>query len=190
MGEKTGHIIWNKLDRLDITPTEALVLISLGHFASDNFYFCRPRYRQIAQKSHLGHTAIKKSLRTLKAKSLLLWSSRLKHPNDYILPLGASDSVTSLDRDANTPLVSDTALIEGAVRTVLAYAFASLLSDRQRRADASVDYARSIKRCGFLAGFRTFYRIKAKLKGLSDDAIHARILKALNDPESENNDDQ
>ena len=190
MGEKTGHIIWNKLDRLDITPTEALVLISLGHFASDNFYFCRPRYRQIAQKSHLGHTAIKKSLRTLKAKGLLLWSSRSKHPNDYVLPLGVSDSVTSLDRDTNVPLVSDAALIEGAARTVLAYAFASLLSDRQRRAVASVDYERSIKRCGFLAGFRTFYRIKAKLKELSDDAIHARILKALNDPESENNDDQ
>lgn len=181
MGEKTGDIIWNKLDRLDVTPTEALVLISLGHFASDNFYFCRPRCKQIAQKSHLGHTAIKKSLRTLKAKGLLLWSSRSKHPNDYVLPLGASDSVTSLDRNANVPLMSDAAIIEGAARTVLAYAFASLLGDRQRRADASVDYARSIKRCGFLAGSRTFYRIKAKLKGLPDNVIHTRILAALAD---------
>ena len=46
-----------------------------------------------------------------------------------------------------------------------------------------------LKRIGFLAGFRLLFRIKSKLKGLTDDEIHARILKALADPESETADE-
>ena len=66
--------------------------------------------------------------------------------------------------------------------------FAALLTDRKRRFAASLDYTKPVKRLGFLAGFRLYFRIKAKLWGLTDDEIHAHILKSLADPESLNND--
>lgn len=68
MGEKTGHIIWNKLDRLDVTPTEALVLLALAHFGIDDLPLCHPRQRHICRKTHLSMTAVKTSLAALKKK--------------------------------------------------------------------------------------------------------------------------
>ena len=66
MGEKTGHIIWNKLDRLNVTPTEALVLLALAHFGIDDLPLCHPRQRHICRKTHLSMTAVKTSLAALK----------------------------------------------------------------------------------------------------------------------------
>lgn len=68
MGEKTGHIIWNKLDRLNVTPTEALVLLALAHFGIDDLPLCHPRQRHICRKTHLSMTAVKTSLAALKKK--------------------------------------------------------------------------------------------------------------------------
>ena len=59
MGEKTGHAIWSQLDRLDVSPTEALVLLALAHYGIDDLPLCHPRQRQISRKTHLGLTAVK-----------------------------------------------------------------------------------------------------------------------------------
>ena len=59
MGEKTGHAIWSQLDRLDVSPTEALVLLTLAHYGIDDLPLCHPRQRQISRKTHLGLTAVK-----------------------------------------------------------------------------------------------------------------------------------
>ena len=191
MGSRTIQTLWNNIENLDVTPTEALVLTALAHYASDDFGYCHPRQDQLSRKSKLGNTATKASLRSLRDKGLIRWSAKPKHPNEYVLPFSGSDATDTHDKGREgSPAPDDRAVAEGAARTLLAQTFAALLADGNRRLAASLDYMKPLKRIGFLAGFRLLFRIKSKLKGLTDDEIHARILDALADPESEINDGQ
>ena len=191
MGSRTIQTLWNNIENLDVTPTEALVLTALAHYASDDFGYCHPRQDQLSRKSKLGNTATKASLRSLRDKGLIRWSAKPKHPNEYVLPFSGSDATDTHDKGREgSPAPDDWAIAEGAARTLLAQTFAALLADGNRRLAASLDYMKPLKRIGFLAGFRLLFRIKSKLKGLTDDEIHARILDALADPESEINDGQ
>ena len=186
MGSKTIEAMWNQVEGLDLTPTEVLVLTALAHYASDPFGYCHPRQEQLAKKTKLGATAVKAALGSLKRKGFVRWSAKPKHPNEYILPFSGSGGADTCGMDSeDSPAPNDGAIVEGAARTLLAQSFAALLSDGKRRFSASLDYTMPLKRIGFLAGFRLLFRIKSKLKGLTDDEIHARILKALADPESE-----
>ena len=191
MGCKTIKALWDRIDGLEVTPTEALVLTALAHYASDDFGYCHPRQDQLSRKSKLGTTATKASLKSLRDKGLIRWSAKPKHPNEYVLPFSGSDATDTHDKGREgSPAPDDRAIAEGAARTLLAQTFAALLADGNRRLAASLDYMKPLKRIGFLAGFRLIFRIKSKLKGLTDDEIHARILDALADPESEINDGQ
>ena len=89
MGCKAMKALWDHIDGLDVTPTEALVLTALAHYASDDFGYCHPRLRQVERKCHLGHTATVSSLGSLKLKGLVQWAAKPKHPNEYMLPFGA-----------------------------------------------------------------------------------------------------
>ena len=186
MGSKTIEAMWNQVEGLDLTPTEVLVLTALAHYASDPFGYCHPRQEQLAKKTKLGATAVKAALGSLKRKGFVRWSAKPKHPNEYILPFGGSGGADTCGMDGeDSPAPNDGTIVEGAACTLLAQSFAALLADRKRRFAASLDYTKPVKRLGFLAGFRLYFRIKAKRRGLTDDEIHARILKALADPESE-----
>ena len=190
MGSKTIEAMWNQLEGLDLTPTEVLVLTALAHYASDPFGYCHPRQEQLAKKTKLGATAVKAALGSLKQKGFVRWSAKPKHPNEYILPFGGSSGADTCGNDGEgSPGLNECADVESAACTLLAQSFAALLVDRKRRFFASLDYTKPVKRLGFLEGFRLHFRIKAKLKGLTDDEIHARILKALADPESETDDE-
>ena len=191
MGSQTIQALWNNIENIDLTPTEALMLTALAHYASDDFGYCHPRQDQLSRKSKLGTTATKASLKSLRDKGLIRWSAKPKHPNEYVLPFSGSDATDTHDKGREgSPAPDDRAVAEGAARTLLAQTFAALLADGNRRLAASLDYMKPLKRIGFLAGFRLLFRIKSKLKGLTDDEIHARILDALADPESEINDGQ
>ena len=191
MGSRTIQKLWNRIEDIDLTPTEVLVLTALAHFANDDFGYCHPRQERLATKTKLGTTAVKAALGSLKRKGIIRWTAKPKHPNEYTLPLFGSDGANTCGKDCkNVPAPSDGAVVEGAACTLLAQSFAALLTDNKRRFSASLDYTKPVKRLGFLAGFRLYFRIKAKLKGLTDDELHARILKALDDPESTNNDSQ
>ena len=186
MGSRTIQTLWNNIENLDVTPTEALVLTALAHYASDDFGYCHPRQDQLSRKSKLGNTATKASLRSLRDKGLIRWSAKPKHPNEYVLPFSGSDATDTHDKGREgSPAPDDRAIAEGAARTLLAQTFAALLADGNRRLAASLDYMKPLKRIGFLVGFRLLFRIKSKLKGLTDDEIHARILKALAQSEEE-----
>ena len=191
MGGRTIQKLWNQIENLNLTPTEALVLTALAHYASDDLGYCHPRQEQLSRKSKLGNTAVKASLGSLRRKEIIRWSAKPKHPNEYVLLFTSPDVSDTHDKDnEGSPALNDGAIVEGAACTLLAQSFAAILADSKRRFCASLDYTKPLKRLGFLAGFRLYFRIKAKLKGLTDDAIHTRLLKALNNPESENNDDQ
>ena len=186
MGSQTIQKLWDRIENLDLTPTEALVLTALAHYTSDDFGYCHPRQEQLSRKSKLGNTATKASLGALRRKGFIRWSAKPKHPNEYVLLFTGPDTTDTHDKDnEGSPAPNDSAIIEGSACTLLAQSFAALLADSKRRFCASLDYTKPVKRIGFLAGFRLYFRIKAKLRGLTDDAIHARILKALADPESE-----
>lgn len=190
MGNRTIQKLWDRIENLDLTPTEALVLTALAHYASDDFGYCHPRQDQLSRKSKLGTTATKASLKSLRDKGLIRWSAKPKHPNEYVLPFSGADATDTHDKGKEgSPAPDDGTIAEGAARTLLAQSFAALLADGKRRFCASLDYTKPVKRLGFLAGFRLYFRIKAKLRGLTDDEIHARILKALADPESETADE-
>ena len=190
MGSQTIQALWNNIENIDLTPTEALMLTALAHYASDDFGYCHPRQDQLSRKSKLGTTATKASLKSLRDKGLIRWSAKPKHPNEYVLPFSGADATNMHDKGKEgSPATDDGTIAEGAARTLLAQSFAALLADGERRFSASLDYTMPLKRIGFLAGFRLYFRIKAKLRGLTDDEIHARILKALADPESETADE-
>ena len=190
MGSRTIQKLWNRIENLDLTPTEALVLTALAHYTSDDFGYCHPRQDQLSRKSKLGTTATKASLKSLRDKGLIRWSAKPKHPSEYVLPFSGSVTTDTHDKGKEgSPAPDDGTIAEGAARTLLAQSFAALLTDGERRFSASLDYTMPLKRIGFLAGFRLYFRIKAKLRGLTDDEIHARILKALADPESETADE-
>ena len=186
MGSRTIQTLWNNIEKLDVTPTEALMLTALAHYTSDDFGYCHPRQDQLSRKSKLGTTATKASLKSLRDKGLVRWSAKPKHPNEYILPFSGADATDTHDKDnEGSPAPNGNTIVEGAACTLLAQSLAALLADSKRRFCASLDYTKPVKRLGFLAGFRLYFRIKTKLRGLTDDEIHARILKALADPESE-----
>ena len=186
MGSRTIQTLWNNIEKLDVTPTEALVLTALAHYTSDDFGYCHPRQDQLSRKSKLGTTATKASLKSLRDKGLIRWSAKPKHPNEYALPFSGADVTDAHDKGKEgSPSPDDGTIVEGAACTLLTQSFAALLTDCKRRFCASLDYTKPVKRLGFLAGFRLYFRIKAKLRGLTDDEIHARILKALANPESE-----
>ena len=186
MGSRTIQTLWNNIEKLDVTPTEALMLTALAHYASDDFGYCHPRQDQLSRKSKLGTTATKASLKSLRDKGLIRWSAKPKHPNEYVLPFSGSDATDTHDKgNEGSPATDDGTIAEGATRTLLAQTFAALLADSERRFSASLDYMKPLKRIGFLAGFRLLFRIKSKLKGLTDDEIHARIIDALAQSEQE-----
>ena len=186
MGSRTIQKLWDRIENLDLTPTEALVLTALAHYASDDLGYCHPRQEQLSKKSKLGNTAVKASLGSLRRKGIIRWSAKPKHPNEYVLSFSDSDATDTHDKGSEgSPAPNDGTVVEGAACTLLAQSFAALLADGKRRFNASLDYTKPVKRLGFLAGFRLYFRIKAKLRGLTDDEIHARILKALTNPESE-----
>ena len=110
---------------------------------------------------------------------------------EYVLSFSDSDATDTHDKGSEgSPAPNDGTVVEGAACTLLAQSFAALLADGKRRFCASLDYTKPVKRLGFLAGFRLYFRIKAKLRGLTDDEIHVRILDALAEPESKNNNNQ
>lgn len=185
MGCKTIKALWDRIDGLEVTPTEALVLTALAHYASDDFGYCHPRHRQMEQKCHLGHTATVASLGSLKRKGLVHWTAKPKHPNEYSLPFGAAGGAGTHGKGNGDSSAENGVTVEGTACTLLAYTFATLLADRRRRTDAFFDYVKPVKRYGFIPAFRLFHRIKAQLRELPDDVIHARILRALADPEAE-----
>ena len=186
MGKNIANHIWSQLNKLELSSTESFVLLSLAFFASDDFGYCHPRQRQLAQKTGLGATAIKESLSSLKSKGLIKWAAKPKHPNEYTLLLDGPDNANTHNEEiACTPKENTDATIEGAACTLLAQSFAALLADSKRRFAASLDYTKPVKQLGFLTGFRLLFRIRPLLKGLTDDEIHERILKALAQTEQE-----
>ena len=76
---------WDKIDSLDITPTEALILLALASSVNASSGVCHPSQDKLAQKTHLALGTIKEGLSALREKSLITWTKRPAHVNEYTL---------------------------------------------------------------------------------------------------------
>ena len=76
---------WDKIDSLDITPTEALILLALASSVNASSGVCHPSQDKLAQKTHLALGTIKEGLSSLRDKGLITWTKRPAHVNEYTL---------------------------------------------------------------------------------------------------------
>ena len=86
----TCKIVWDKLDSLNVTPTEAFILVALALFKSDASGCCHPTQERIVEKTHLSLSTVKESLASLKAKGLVNWNVKKAHVNEYSITLGTA----------------------------------------------------------------------------------------------------
>ena len=189
MGSRTAKIIWDNIESLSVTTTEASVLLALAFFASDEFGHCHPLQARLVEKTRLKPTAIKKAIRELERKGLIACSRKPAHVTEYDL-LCVSGGETTGTACTDTPVKLEheqnpnagMSPLEKKANLLLAKSFAALLADPSRRLFASLDYGLLLDKCGFEAGFQWFFPLKKKLRGKPDDEIDAEILKHLAHP--------
>lgn len=85
----TCKIVWDKLDSLNVTPTEAFILVTLALFKSDASGCCHPTQERIVKKTHYSPSTVKDCLASLKAKGLVIWNVKKAHVNEYSITLDA-----------------------------------------------------------------------------------------------------
>lgn len=85
----TCKIVWDKLDSLNVTPTEAFILVALALFKSDASGCCHPTQERIVKKTHYSPSTVKDCLASLKAKGLVIWNVKKAHVNEYSITLDA-----------------------------------------------------------------------------------------------------
>ena len=85
----TCRIVWNKLNELNVTSTEAFILVALSLFKSDASGCCHPTQERIVEKTHLSLSTVKDCLASLKAKGLVSWNVKKAHVNEYSITLDA-----------------------------------------------------------------------------------------------------
>lgn len=76
---------WDRLDSLDITPTESLILLALASSVNASSGVCHPRQDKLAQKTHLAIGTVKEGLSSLREKGLITWAKKPAHVNEYAL---------------------------------------------------------------------------------------------------------
>ena len=184
--------LWENLDRLDVTPTEVLILFALACSANEVAGCCHPKMAKIVAKTHLALPTVKKSTRSLKKKRLVTWLTKPRHVNEYRLDF-ASDCQQAVGGAAERGKVNaqpptgnpdNTAEALRKAGVLLAYCFSRFLSDPGQRALATVDFGKAIAQRGFLPCFNQFFSLKARAKGLSDGEIYDLVLRNLTAPTS------
>ena len=85
----TCKIVWGKLNGLNVTSTEAFILVALALFTNDASGCCHPTQERIAETTHLALSTVKDCLARLKAKGLVSWNVKKAHVNEYSITLDA-----------------------------------------------------------------------------------------------------
>lgn len=112
----TCRIVWNKLNELNVTSTEAFILVALALFTNDASGCCHPTQERIAETTHLALSTVKDCLARLKAKGLVSWNVKKAHVNEYSITLDAdraSDTGVETDRSVDHAPTDDPADIPG-----------------------------------------------------------------------------
>ena len=190
---------WDKIDSLDITPTEALILLALASSVNASSGVCHPSQDKLAQKTHLALGTIKEGLSSLRDKGLITWTKRPAHVNEYTLTFipaatggGAEERVGNGKRDLPAPEASDEvkdlrlrlARFERVWKRatyLLGQMFARLIPDPGKRLTSMIDYQIMIGKRAFLSCDSLFFRLKREIKNGKHDGedIAELILSQL-----------
>ena len=190
---------WDKIDSLDITPTEALILLALASSVNASSGVCHPSQDKLAQKTHLALGTIKEGLSALREKGLITWTKRPAHVNEYTLTFiqaatggGAEERVGNGKRDLPAPEASDEvkdlrlrlARFERVWKRatyLLGQMFARLIPDPGKRLTSMIDYQILIGKRAFLSCDSLYFRLKREIKNGKHDGedIAELILSQL-----------
>ena len=183
-------VVWEMLEKLDVTSVEAQILLALSYFTIGSSGRCRPTLKQISAKTHLSRSTVKEHLARLKEKGLLAWKGMPAHRNEYLLACAQPATGASGDGigngcipDAGKYLAGKEecdALCERAV-FLLAWAFTTLLRDRTRVPLVLSDYQGMIAVRSFCACQELFFRLKSEIRQHEHDGedVHALIMRGL-----------
>ena len=90
MNAMTLNAVWEKLEALDISPTETLVLLALAASTNCSSGSCHPPQGKLVTKTHLALSTIKETLAGLKARGIVDWRVKPAHVNEYRIMLDAT----------------------------------------------------------------------------------------------------
>ena len=190
---------WERIDSLDITPTESLILLALASSVNASNGACHPRQDKLAQKTHLALGTVKEGLSTLRGKGLITWTKRPARVNEYTLTFipaatggGAEERVGNGKRDLPAPEASDEvrglrlrlARFERVWKRatyLLGQMFAGLIPDPGKRLTSMIDCQILIGKRAFLSCDSLFFRLKREIKDGKHDGedIAELILSQL-----------
>lgn len=202
MKSSTYKSTWDKIDSLDITPTEALILLSLASSVNASSGVCHPRQDKLAQKTHLAITTIKEGLSALREKGLITWAKKPAHVNEYRILIaqvdeaaaggGAEERVGNGKQDLPAPEASDEAKdlrlrlarferVWKRATYLLGQMFAGLIPDPGKRVTAMIDCQLLIGKRAFLSCDSLYFRLKREIKNGKHDGedIAELILSQL-----------
>ena len=190
---------WDKIDSLDITPTEALILLALASSVNASSGVCHPSQDKLAQKTHLAVGTIKEGLSALREKGLITWAKRPAHVNEYTLTFlpaatggGAEERVGNGKQDLPAPEASDEVKdlrlrlsrferVWKRAAFLLGLMFARLIPDPGKRGTSMIDYQILIGKRAFLSCDSLYFRLKREIKNGEHDGedIAKLILSQL-----------
>ena len=190
---------WDRIDSLDITPTESLILLALASSVNASSGVCHPRQDKLAQKTHLAIGTVKEGLSSLREKGLITWAKKPAHVNEYTLTFlpaatggGAEERVGNGKQDLPAPEASDEvkdlrlrlARFERVWKRatyLLGQMFARLIPDPGKRLTSMIDYQILIGKRAFLSCDSLYFRLKREIKNGKHDGedIAELILSQL-----------
>ena len=188
---------WDRIDSLDITPTESLILLALASSVNASSGVCHPRQDKLAQKTHLAIATVKDGLAALRKKGLVTWTKKPAHVNEYRILIaqedaaaasGAEERVGNGKRDLPAPEASDEAKdlrlrlarferVWKRATLLLGQTFARLIPDPDKRVTAMIDCQLLIGKRAFLSCNSLFFRLKREIKdGKHDGEDIAKLI--------------
>ena len=193
---------WDRIDSLDITPTESLILLALASSVNASSGVCHPRQDKLAQKTHLAIATVKDGLAALRKKGLITWTKKPAHVNEYrILTAqedaaaaggGADERVGNGKQNLPAPEASDEVKdmrlrlarferVWKRATLLLGQTFARLIPDPDKRVTAMIDCQLLIGKRAFLSCDSLYFRLKREIKNGEHDGedIAKLILSQL-----------
>lgn len=193
---------WDRIDSLDITPTESLILLALASSVNASSGVCHPPQDRLAQKTHLAVGTIKEGLSALREKGLITRTKRPAHVNEYRILVaqgagaatggGAEERAGNGKQDLPAPEASDEVKdlrlrlarferIWKRATLLLGQTFARMIPDPGKRITSVIDYQILIGKRAFLSCDSLHFRLKREIKNGEHDGedIAELILSQL-----------
>jgi len=196
MGFNIHHALWNKVPSLDISPSQAAVLLALGKFADDSTCRCHPSINRIALHTKCARTTVKDALRALRNVGLIDWQNENRHSNKYaFLCLDQSKTPLPEPKEGNSRKPVETEE-EKSENLYLANQFADLCRNPANRDHDVNTFCKLIRERDYGSCQDLFFALASEIKqGEHDNAtkigaiITERIktipLKVINSPKPE-----